>query len=223
MRNRLMVTAVLLMLFAAVPARADVKLAFVDVQRALNECEAGKTAKAEFRVKVEAAEKKLQEEQNEVGGLKDELEKKGMLMKPEQRQNLQDDYLNKAKNFERNYKDSKDDLERRDQEMTGKIIHDLAEVIRDVGEKQGYTMVMEKGSILWGLPSIDITDQVIRTYNGMHVKIGTLGGGMGDVASGGGAGMGDSGGGGDDEQQAGSSTSPSDFGSAAAKRSSISK
>ena len=61
MRNRLMVAAALLMLFAAVPARAEVKLAFVDVQRALNECEAGKTAKAEFRVKVEAAERKLQE------------------------------------------------------------------------------------------------------------------------------------------------------------------
>jgi outer membrane protein len=223
MRNRLMVAAALLMLFAAVPARAEVKLAFVDVQRALNECEAGKTAKAEFRVKVEAAERKLQEEQNEVGNLKDELEKKGMLMKPDQRQNLQDDYLNKAKNFERNYKDSKDDLERRDQEMTGKIIHDLAEVIRDVGEKQGYTMVMEKGSILWGLPSIDITDQVIRTYNGMHVKIGSLGGGMGDVASGGGDT--DSGGsGGDDEgQQHAGASSPSDFGSDAAKRSSISK
>ena len=212
-----MVTAVLLMIFAAVPARADVKLAFVDVQRALNECEAGKTAKAEFRVKVEAAEKKLQEEQNEVGGLKDELEKKGMLMKPEQRQNLQDDYLNKAKNFERNYKDSKDDLERKDQEMTGKIIHDLAEVIRDVGEKSGYTMVMEKGSILWGVPSIDITDQVIRTYNGMHVKVGSLGGGMSAVASGGG----DYEGGGDD-QQAGSSA-PNDFGSNAAKHSTISR
>jgi outer membrane protein len=229
MRNRLMVAAALLMLFAAVPARAEVKLAFVDVQRALNECEAGKTAKAEFRVKVEAAERKLQEEQNEVGNLKDELEKKGMLMKPDQRQNLQDDYLNKAKNFERNYKDSKDDLERRDQEMTGKIIHDLAEVIRDVGEKQGFTMVMEKGSILWGLPSIDITDQVIRTYNGMHVKIGSLGGGMGDVASGGGdsgAGDSDAGGGGDDEgqqQHAGGASAPSEFGAEAAKHSSISK
>jgi len=217
MRNRLMVTAALLTLFAAVPARAEVKLAYVDVQRALNECEAGKTAKAEFRVKVEAAEKKLQEEQNEVGSLKDELEKKGMLMKPEQRQNLQDDYINKAKNFERNYKDSKDDLERRDQEITGKIIHDLAEVIRDVGEKSGYTMVMEKGSILWGLPSIDITDQVIRTYNGMHVKIGSLGGGMGDVASG------DSGGGDDERQQHAGASSPSEFGSNAAKHSSISK
>ena len=81
------------------------KLAYVDVQRALNECEAGKTAKAEFRVKVQGVEQKLQSEQNEVASLKDELEKKGMLMKPEQRQSLQDEYINKAKNFERNYKD----------------------------------------------------------------------------------------------------------------------
>jgi len=209
-----MAAAALVALIAAAPARAEVKLAYVDVQRALNECEAGKTAKAEFRVKVQGVEQKLQSEQNDVARLKDELEKKGMLMKPEQRQSLQDEYINKAKNFERNYKDSKDDLERKDQEITGMIIHDLAEVIRDVGEKNGYTMVMEKGQILWGMPGIDITDQVIRTYNGMHVKIGTLGGGVGAVSSAGGEGGG--------EQRAGAS-SPSDFGSAAAKHSSISK
>ncbi len=214
MRNRLMVTVALLAFFAAAPARAEVKLAYVDVQRALNECEAGKVAKADFRVKVQSVEQKLQSEENEVARLKDELEKKGMLMKPEQRQSLQDEYINKAKNFERDFKDSKDDLERKDQEMTSMIIHDLAEVIRDVGEKSSYTMVMEKGQILYGMPGIDITDQVIRTYNGMHVKIGTLGGGLPAVAGGG-----DEGG---DEQHAGAS-SPSDFGSAAAKHSSISK
>jgi outer membrane protein len=215
MRNRFIAAAALLALLAAAPARAEIKLAYVDVQRALNECEAGKTAKAEFRVKVQGVEQKLQREQNEVASLKDELEKKGMLMKPEQSQSLQDEYINKAKNFERNYKDSKDDLERKDQEATGMIIHDLAEVIRDVGEKNGYTMVMEKGQILWGTPGIDITDQVIRSYNGMHVKAGSLGGGPAAVRNAGGEGGGD-------DQRAGSS-SPSDFGAAAAKRSSISK
>jgi outer membrane protein len=218
MRNRWMALAVLLALVAAAPAHAEVKLAYVDVQRALNECEAGKTAKAEFRVKVQGVETKLQSEQNDIARLKDELEKKGMLMKPEQRQSLQDEYLNKAKNFERNYKDSKDDLERKDQEVTGMIIHDIAEVIRDVGEKSGYTMVFEKGSILWGSPGIDITDQVIRTYNGMHAKPGTLGGGMGAVPSA--AGAGDEG---DEAPQHAGASSPSDFGSNAAKHSSISK
>ena len=207
MRNRLMAAAMLLALLVAVPARAEVKLAYVDVQRALNECEAGKRAKSDFRNRVQSLEVKLQREQNDVQSLKDELEKKGMLMKPEQRQNLQDEYVNKLKNFERNYKDSKEELERKDNEVTGQIVHDLAEVIRDLGEKAGYTMVMEKGSILWGAPGIDITDQVIRAYNGMHIKPGTLG-----MAPGASPGMETTG-----------AASPSDFGSSAAKRSTISK
>ena len=207
MRNRLMAAAALLALLIAVPARAEVKFAYVDVQRALNECEAGKRAKSDFRNRVQTVEVRLQKEQNDVQSLKDELEKKGMLMKPEQRQNLQDEYVNKLKNFERNYKDTKEELERKDNEVTGQIVHDLAQVIRDLGEKSGYTMVMEKGSILWGAPGIDITDEVIRTYNATHAKPGTLG--MAPGASPG--------------SQTAGAASPSDFGSAAAKRSTISK
>jgi hypothetical protein len=33
---------------------------------------------------------------------------------------------------------------------------------------------MEKGGLLWGIPSADITDQVIRSYDEMNVKAGTL-------------------------------------------------
>lgn len=78
-------------------------------------------------------------------------------------------------------------------------------MIRDLGEKSGYTLVMEKGSILWGTPGIDITDQVIRTYNGMNVKPGTLGAAPGT------------------EPQTAGASSPSDFGSSAAKHTTISK
>jgi outer membrane protein len=207
MRNRLIAGAALFALLAAVPARAEVKLAYVDVQRALNECEAGKRAKADFRNRVQSLEVKLQKEQNDVQSLKDELEKKGMLMKPDQRQSLQEEYVSKLKNFERNYKDSKEDLERKDNEITQQIVHDLAEVIRDLGEKSGYTMVMEKGSILWGAPGIDITDQVIRGYNATHVRPGTLGMSGGAAPS----------------AETAGATSPSDFGASAAKRSTISK
>src|SRR5271169_5854840 len=122
---------------------------------------------------------RLQRQQNEVQALKDEMEKKGMLMNADQRQSLQDQYMEKLKNFERDYKDSKDELQAKDQEITAKIVHDLAQVIRSLGERDSYTMVFEKGSILWGSPSIDITDQVIRSYNTMHVPIGSVGEGPG--------------------------------------------
>jgi len=55
------------------------------------------------------------------------------------------------------------------------IVRDLATVVRNIGEKDGYTMVMEKGEILWGTPGIDITDEVIRSYDAMHVPTGSLG------------------------------------------------
>lgn len=206
MRLRLITGALLLAVLAAQPARADIKIAYVDVQRALNECDAGKHAKADFQGRVQALEGKLQRQQTEVQSLKDEIEKKGMLMNPDQRQSLQDQYVAKAKDFDREYKDARDELQHKDNEITSRIVHDLAQIIRTLGERDGYTIVLEKGSILWGAPSIDITDQVIRSYNATHVKIGTLGvtGASAPTAQAGAPQLGD-------------------FGSAAARRSTISK
>jgi outer membrane protein len=213
MRQRFIIIGALLALtMAATPAHAQIKLAYVDVQRALNECDAGKRAKADFEGRVQGLEGRLQREQNEVQSLKDEIEKKGMLMNADQRQNLQDQYMAKLKDFERDYKDSRDELQQKDNDVTSKIVHDLAAVIRTIGERDNYTMVMEKGSILWGAPGIDITDQVIRAYNATHVKIGTLGeaGGGGGAVPSSGLGM------------AGLSQ-PGEFGSSATKRSTISR
>lgn len=203
MKRPLAVAAMVLMVAMAGPARAELKLAYVDVQRALNECDAGKKAKNEFRGRIEKLQARLQKQQNEVQALKDELEKKGMLMKDDERRNLEDEYGKKLRDFERDYKDSKDELERKDNEVTGAIVKDLARIIQGIGERQGFTMVMEKGSILWGAPAIDITDQVIRSYNQSGAQMGSLG----------------------EEPEtgkAGASTGSS-FGESAAKRSTISK
>lgn len=163
----------------AVPALAanpsgEMKLAFVDIQRALNECHNGKTVKTEFRGRIERLQTRLQGEQNEVERLKKELEDKGPLMQPDQRQNLEDDYTKKLHEFQDDYKNSSEDLKEKDNEMTGAIVRDLALVVQQIGQRSGYTMVMEKGSLLWAIPSIDITDQVVRSYDAMNVKPGTL-------------------------------------------------
>ncbi|HXW82907.1 MAG TPA: OmpH family outer membrane protein, partial [Candidatus Binataceae bacterium] len=80
MRLRLVVCALVLAVAGAAPVRAEMRLAYVDVQRALNECDAGKKAKAEMQSRVQVLESRLEGERNEVQNLKDELEKKGMLM-----------------------------------------------------------------------------------------------------------------------------------------------
>ncbi len=176
MKPRLILGLTVLALLAASGARAELKVAYVDMQRALNECEAGKRAKAEFRVRIQQLERQLQRQQSEVQSLKSELEKKGTLIEPEQRDHLQNEYSRKLKDFERDYNDSRDELQHKDSEVTGVIVRDIAEVVRSLAEKSSYTFVMEKGSLLWGAPGIDITDEVIRAYNATgatHSSLGT--------------------------------------------------
>lgn len=176
MKHRLTIVAVVIItLAAAASARAEIKLAYVDIQRALNECNAGKQAKIKMQGRLREIESKLRSQQTEVQSLQQELEKKGMLMRTDQRQNLQDEYTTKLRDFQQSYKNVQEELRRKDNEITASIVRDLAVVVRNIGEKDGYTMVMEKGEILWGIPSIDITDQVVRAYDAMHVTTGALG------------------------------------------------
>ena len=167
--------ATLLAVAAASTAHAEIKLAYVDIQRALNDCRNGKAAKEAFRGRLERVQSQLQGEQNEVQALKDELEKKGPLMQPDQRQSLEEQYSRKLRDFQDDYKSTRDSLQEKDNEITGEIVRDLATVVRQIGIKNGYTMVMEKGNLLWATPSTDITDDVIRNYDALNVKAGTLG------------------------------------------------
>ena len=146
------------------------KIGYVDLQRALNESEAGKKAKEEFKVQVDKLQGGLKKQKDEIESMKDQLEKKALVMKEEERANLEEDYRKKLRDFERNYKDSQADLQKKDNELTGAIIKDLQDVIRDYGEREGYTLILEatNSAVLYGSKSADLTDAIMQEYNVRH-------------------------------------------------------
>jgi len=148
-------------------AQTTPKIGYVDLQRALNESDTGKKAKEEFKVQVDKLQASLKKQKDEIDGLKDQLDKKSMVMKEEERANLEDDYRRKMRDFERNYKDSQADLQQKDNELTGGIIKELQEIIRDYGERENYTLILEStnSAVLYGAKGADLTDEVIRQYN----------------------------------------------------------
>ena len=137
--------AVLLLLVWApgMSAAADIKIGYVDLQRALNESSAGKKAKEDF-------------------------ERKGTVMRDEERRRLESEFENKRLDLKRRFEDSQAELQKKDQELTGKIIQDLQGIIKEVGDRDGYTLILELGSspVLYYKKSADITDEVLGVYNG---------------------------------------------------------
>jgi outer membrane protein len=166
-------------------AQEALRIGYVDLQRALNESEAGKKAKDSFKGEVDRMEASLEKRKSEVEKLKDELEKKGLLLREEERDNLERDYRQKLRDFQRLYDDSQQELKIKDRDLTGRILEELRQVIQDMGEQGNYTVILEGNNtvVLYGAKAIDLTDTVIKTYNQKGTKVSSKAGGKAAAAN----------------------------------------
>lgn len=164
--------AVALLLIGAVPvaARAEVKIGVVDLQRALNESEAGKRAKADFKSRVDKLEGQLKGQKDELDRMKDELERKSTVLRDDERRKLATDFEKKRLDLKSKFEEAQGELQKKDQELTGQIIEALQAIIKQIAESESYTLVLETSSsgVLYHANSIDLTEQVLAAYNAKH-------------------------------------------------------
>ena len=146
---------------------ADLKLAFVDIQRAVNECSAGKQAKQAITKEVEKVQRVVADKQRELQGMKESLEKQAPMLNPETRATKEKEYQSKLRDFQRWGEDSQNELNQKRMEMEKNISMGLQKVIQKVGAEDGYTLILEKNEniVLFVSKSIDITDRVIKAYD----------------------------------------------------------
>jgi outer membrane protein len=166
-RTTFCVALVLMLVAAARPVRAELKIGIVDLQRALNESVAGKKAKEQFKVEFDRMQNSLKSEKDRLDRLKEDLDKKSVVLKEEERKTMAEDFERKRRDLRRKLEDSDAELRKKDSELTGDILKDLAVVIQQIGERDGYTVILENSSssVLYGSKSIDLTDEVIKTYD----------------------------------------------------------
>jgi len=156
-----------MMLRPASSGAAEYKLAFVDLQKALNLCKAGQEAKEKFAKKVEKAEENLAGKQEELKKLKDVLEKQGALLNEAVFKEKEKDYQAKLRDFKRLYDESQDELKAQDNEAVKEILSELVKITQSYGKEKGFTLVFEKSesALLFADESMEITDAIIKIYD----------------------------------------------------------
>ncbi len=158
-------------------ARAEFRIAVVDMQRALNECDAGKKAREQVKGKFEKAQDSLKREREDLDRRKEDYDKKAIVMKEDERRNLEKDLESRALEFKRKYEDFQRDLQRTDKELTSSIVESLYKTVQDYGAEKGYTLVLESssGALLYADKSNDITDEIVKIFNSNPHKSGGKG------------------------------------------------
>lgn len=155
---------------APVFAQERIKIGFIDIQRVISESQAGKRAKERFQAQVKKAEADIMKERQDLDRLKTDLEKKGPLMKEEERRNMEADFQKRSVALQRSMSDYQQELQQKNNQLMSDILKELEAIVNEVGKAEKFTLILERSQILYSDQGIDITSKVIETYNSRNKK-----------------------------------------------------
>jgi len=160
-----LVVSMLVLSFSASHAQERLKIGFVDIQRVISESQAGKRARERFQSQVKKAEADVIKERQDLERMKSELEKKGPLLRDEERRNLEADLQKRSVNLQRTMTDHQQELQAKNNQIMSEILKELEKIVNEVGKAEKFTLILERSQILYSDQGIDITNKVIETYN----------------------------------------------------------
>jgi outer membrane protein len=148
-------------------AAAEAKIAVVDLQRAINETEEGRTAKARLKKLFDKRQTGLDKKQKDLMKAKEDFEKRRNVLSQkalaEQQQSLQQRFME----LQQLYMDYQKELAAKEGELTKVIISRMEKILRREGQKKGYSLILERSEagVIFVPSNLDLTDLVIQKYN----------------------------------------------------------
>lgn len=148
-------------------AQSAVKIGYIDLQRVIRESQAGKTAKVAFENEFQKKKEVIEQKATQLADERQEFVSKAPVMDTDARNAKAEDIDRREKELQRIREDFRDELQRRDLELTQKILNELEDVIEKLGSSEGYTLIVEKteGGVIYGGKGADLTDKVIQAYD----------------------------------------------------------
>jgi len=145
----------------AVAAENSKQIVTVNIQDVLLGSVAGQDVKKVLEEKVGEFQEKFQNEQEEVDALRAEIEKKSSVWSQEVKEEKERDYQKRVRELQLKSEDAQFELQQLEKQVMSPILNELQKVIADVGEKNGYAMIIDsRAGLLYVDETLDISDIV---------------------------------------------------------------
>lgn len=148
---------------------ADIaKIGVVDFQRVLLESQPGKVVQETIQSRGRQMEADLRAKGSELEKMTEQLNRDAMVMSRDKREEAQREVEIKRYDFQSLQKKYQSEIRDLENQMIEKLKTEIFEVAQDIGQKEGYLLIIELGAVIYFPETIDITDKVIAAYNKAH-------------------------------------------------------
>ena len=157
--------AMLMVGFLGTAAHAEeMKLGFIDMQKAIQETAAGKKAKKDLEDEFNKKKKELEKKEADLKKMNDDLEKKSLVLTDEVKQKKAQELQQEMLKYREVVTKSQMEIQKKERDLTAPIVERLRSIVDEIAKKEGFTMVLEKSeqSVLWAKKDLDLTDRVIK-------------------------------------------------------------
>lgn len=169
---RRIVPSLLIVAALALPglAIAQPKIGYVDLQRALNEVQEGKAAKARLKSRLDKSQVQLDKEQNTLKAKKEELDKKRLAMDEATLRQKAEELDRELVRVSGLYSQLQRELAEEERQATQDIFGRMRQIIGQMAEKDGFDFVFEmnESGLLYAPPAQDLTNELVRRYDATH-------------------------------------------------------
>ncbi len=148
-------------------AHADIKLGYVDLQRALQEVAEGKDARARLKTDLDKKKAEFESEQAKLRDDKAVLDKQGSMMSEEVRNQKFTELQKRLFELTQRAEKLQAEMAQSEQRELKKIFEKMDPIIASIAVREGLTMVFEKtdSGLVYAPASLDVTNELVRTYN----------------------------------------------------------
>lgn len=155
---------------ASVPANPGVpKIGIVNMQQAILASNEGRRDFEALQKKFEPKQTELKSMNDEVEGLKKQLNTQGDKLNDEARANLVKSIESKQKSLQRSLEDAQGDFQAQQNDILNRVGQKVMEVLDKYAKENGYTMILDvsnpQSPVLWAGASSDVTKAIVDAYN----------------------------------------------------------
>jgi len=154
--------------FPASPLAAQtVKIGVVDLQKFQKNSKAFQKASLGVKKKFDDMQQKLNEERNTLAKLDEEFKKQSMMLSLDAQEDKKRELEKKQRHFKFMYDDFSQEMKDTEMDAIKKVMKELEKIVEKMGEKEGYTIILEKRTLglLYFNNAVDLTDRVTEAYD----------------------------------------------------------
>ena len=147
------------------------RMGTINIERAIFASNEGQRDVEVLSKKLEPKQTELKTMNDELEGLKKQLNTQGEKLNDDSRGTLVKQIEQKQKSFDRAMQDAREDAQNQQNEIASRILQKMAPLIVKYANDNGFGVIMDtsnpwpQGPVVWAGPSVDITEPVIVAYN----------------------------------------------------------